>query len=252
MSVKVKPVRNGTVRNGMTIARSLRSVAMTTTALSAGAFVIVGVAVAEDQAVSDRPAASTEMMPEPTLTEQMVYLRDAMALATLRLDEAEQTLARQSQLIELQNARIADLERQLGAAQSAIASAAAGRRGSLAAAPYGMRDYRVVRGDSLSKIAQQNRTTVRALAQANNLRAPYRLDIGQRILVPADAPAADARIATAPVVSAPPAETAETKQAEAAKIAQAAPAASPAKDQPCCAARTAASGAPEFGASRRR
>ena len=46
------------------------------------------------------------------------------------------------------------------------------------------RQYRVKRGDSLSKIARQFGTTVSALARINGLRRPYRIRAGQVIRLP--------------------------------------------------------------------
>ena len=192
---------------------SFRILKLTSSALASGVVVSFGAtAAAEDaadaQPLPDKPAASTEMMPEPSLTEQIVYLRDALALQTLRLDEAEQTQERLTKLVDLQEQRIKQLEQQL-ASTSASASAATKalaeiqETGSIsdrtyASLPQGTRQYRVKSGDTLGRIARDNNTTVRTLARANNLRSPYRLSIGQRLVMPgAPAPAA-VGVASAP------------------------------------------------------
>jgi murein DD-endopeptidase MepM/ murein hydrolase activator NlpD len=50
-------------------------------------------------------------------------------------------------------------------------------------APVGAGYYRVERGDTLSRIAARNRTTVAALARWNQLRDPNDLDVGQVLRV---------------------------------------------------------------------
>ncbi|MEM9495970.1 MAG: LysM peptidoglycan-binding domain-containing protein [Pseudomonadota bacterium] len=147
--------------------------------------------------VSDTPAGAEGHTQRPTLQEELVYLRDRMAVQAVRLDEAEQLLQRQARLIELQEEKIAQLEKKL---DNTTRMAAALQEGRTYAASSG-ETYRVVRGDSLSRIAKRKNTTVRALAEANNLRAPYRLKIGQRLTLPG-APQ-PTRVAQAPATPTP-------------------------------------------------
>lgn len=58
--------------------------------------------------------SDTVIAPTPSMAEDLVYLRDRMALQSKRLDETEEALARQQTLIDLQEQKIAELERQLG------------------------------------------------------------------------------------------------------------------------------------------
>ncbi len=163
---------------------------------AAAAFTVSGAPVlAADQATS-QPAAATKMAPQPTLEEELVYMRDVIALQTLRLDEAEQSLSRQSDLINTQAQQIAELQNLVRASQQVLAS-----MGASSGATFNG-GYRVVSGDTLSQIARRNNTTVRALAQANNLRSPYRLRIGQRLNVPGAAPATPTRVAQADPIAA--------------------------------------------------
>ena len=69
----------------------------------------------DDQTPSE--AAGTRYNPEPSVAEELVYLRDIIALQTLRLDEAEQALKQQKDLIERQSSKIDALERSLTATQ---------------------------------------------------------------------------------------------------------------------------------------
>ncbi len=157
---------------------------------------------ADDQTPSE--PAGTRYAPAPTVAEELVYLRDIIALQTLRLDEAEEKIARQDQVIQTQQMRIDTLER---------AYAAAGQGGQSFAAMGGVH---VVRGgDTLYSIARRYGSNVNALATANNLRAPYSLSVGQRIAVPGLAPAAP---------PAPIEEPKETPAPQPAVIAEAPPA----------------------------
>lgn len=149
---------------------------------AAAAFSVSGApALAADQA-SGEPAAATKLAPQPTLEEELVYMRDVIALQTLRLDEAEQSLSQQSELINTQAQQIAELQNMVRASQQVLASMGASSGATFSGG------YRVASGDTLSQIARRNNTTVRALAQANDLRSPYRLRVGQRLNVPGSAP----------------------------------------------------------------
>ena len=177
---------------------------------------IAPAALAQDQAGA---GGQTAMSPSPTLQEELVYLRDRMSLQSDRLEQAEKLLQRQQTLIELQEAKIAQLERKLddttrlasalqqGRSYAATSTSSSGGAGG---------EYRVRRGDNLSRIAQRNNTTVRALAQANNLRSPYRLQIGQRLTIPG-APA------TARVAEASSTQQQQAAKAPANKVAQTQP-----------------------------
>ena len=172
-----------------------------TTLLVSTAFAAVSTwAHAADDAAQapDRPAAETILAPTPTIEEEIVYLRDVMAAQALRLDQAEQMLQRQQELIELQSRKITSLEGDLqtaraeaNAANTAIAQAvSAGRFASGG-------DYVVARGDTLGEIADKMGTTVAALARRNNIRSPYRLQIGQRLFNPVAPPSQSVNIAQA-------------------------------------------------------
>lgn len=56
----------------------------------------------------------------------------------------------------------------------------------------GTKDYTVLRGDTLGKIAKAHGTTLRALQQANPGVDPARLRLGMKLIVPLPAPAAPA------------------------------------------------------------
>jgi LysM repeat protein len=153
------------------------------TALAAIAWVPPA-ALAADQA-SATPAGA-ERSAKPSIEEELVYLRDIIALQTLRLDEAEQALARQTKLLDDQQKKIAVLEKALN---GALASAGATGT-SLASAPAG--DYTVRSGDTLGGVAKKFDVPLSELAAANKLKSPYNLRVGQRLSVPGTAPAAPA------------------------------------------------------------
>ncbi|MBL4618465.1 MAG: LysM peptidoglycan-binding domain-containing protein [Marinicaulis sp.] len=166
------------------------------------------VAIAADQ-TPDAPAG-TQYAPVPTVQEEIVYMRDIIAVQTLRLDQAEQGLSRQSGLIDAQALQIAELQQMVTASQQMMASLGA------AAPPTIMADsYRVESGDTLSLIARKHNTTIAVLASANDLKTPYRLSIGQRLNVPGNASAA--RLAQALVTPTPTEEKITSSQAPASK-----------------------------------
>lgn len=141
-------------------------------------------AAAADQAPATPTPAGQSAAPQPTVQEELVYLRDIIALQTLRLDEAEQALARQTKALNDQQKRIAELERALANGQG---------RAVLAADMKG--DYTVRSGDTLGLIAQRHGVSLSDLAAANGLKSPYRIAVGQRLAVPGAAPAEDASAA---------------------------------------------------------
>ncbi len=166
----------------------MKSSLLRNTAGAVLAAVITTPVLAADQnpAVTDAPAG-TKILPKPTIEEDLVYLKDIVALQTLRLDEAEELIARQNALIEAQAA-------QLQALSTNVAAISQGQTLSVASAGG---TYRVQSGDTLSSIAREQNTTIAALAEANNLRAPYPLRAGANLTIPG-APVAQARIAAAP------------------------------------------------------
>lgn len=190
---------------------------------AAAAFTMGGAsALAADQATAE-PAGSTQYAPQPTVEEELVYLRDRLAIQTIRLDQAEQNLTQQSDLIDAQSRQIAELQQMVRASQQMLASLGAGP------APAGPRlagDYRVESGDTLSQIARRNNTSVAALAEANDLSPPYQLRIGQQLFIPGAAQASSVRIADAAPddkVASPTTQADAPQQAETQRVAAAAP-----------------------------
>ena len=167
----------------------------------------------QDPAVTDTPAGSdTAMMPKPTIQEDLVYLKDIVALQTLRLDEAEELIAKQAALIEAQAQQINALSRTV----TAMNDGAAPRYAAAAETAY-----QVKSGDTLTSIARSNNTTVRAIAEANNLRPPYPLRAGATLTLPGQpAPMQVAQAEPAPKPAAPSQKaqpkTTNTQQAAAA------------------------------------
>jgi LysM repeat protein len=133
---------------------------------------------AAEERTSDTPAGSV-VAPTPTVDEDLVYLRDVLAVQTLRLDEAEQILEKQSQVIQSQAAMIAELQGLVAGLRE---------RAGLAAIPADGRHI-VAAGENLFRISQRYGTTVSSLAQANNISPPYTLSVGQVIMVPTTEPA---------------------------------------------------------------
>ncbi len=147
----------------------------------------------QDPAVTDAPAG-TQIMPKPTMEEDLVYLKDIVALQTLRLDEAEELIEKQNTLIEAQ-------ARQLEALAASMSAIGAPALAAAATAAPGA--YQVKSGDTLSSIARANNTTIAALAEANNLTSPYPLSVGDMLVIPGAA-AMQPRIARAPAPAATP------------------------------------------------
>lgn len=157
----------------------------------------------QDPGVTDTPAGSdTALAPEPTIEEDLVYLKDIVALQTLRLDEAEELIARQAALIEAQAQQLQALNRTVTAMND-------GQAPRYASAET---QYRVKSGDTLSSIARRNNTTVQAIAQANNLKAPYPLRAGATITLPGQP--APVRVAAAPAPTQKPEAAAKTSNAK--------------------------------------
>jgi membrane-bound lytic murein transglycosylase D len=59
-------------------------------------------------------------------------------------------------------------------------------------------EYRLQRGDTLGRLAQRYGTTVRALQDANSIRNPRRLRIGQKLMIPVGGTQAHSRTASTP------------------------------------------------------
>ncbi len=151
---------------------------------SAAAAIAIGwsspaLAAANNQ-TPDTPAGATQGNPQPTVEEELLYLRERLAVQTLRMDEAEQLLQRQQEFIDLQEKKISDLERRLGETQRLAGVSQTGRSGPAQFTG----EYRVKRGDTLYRISLNNNVSVAEMARANNLRAPYRLEVGQRLSIP--------------------------------------------------------------------
>ncbi|WP_411818521.1 LysM peptidoglycan-binding domain-containing protein [Hyphococcus sp. DH-69] len=125
----------------------------------------------QNPAVTDTPAG-TKIMPKPTMGEDLVYLKDIVALQTIRLDEAEELIKRQNALLEAQAQQIQMLQQTVASISQGQAYASAGGT------------YKVKSGDTLSAIARRNNTTIRKLAEANDLKAPYPLRAGQELKLP--------------------------------------------------------------------
>lgn len=158
----------------------------TAAAVLAAALTTPVLADQEDPAVTDAPAG-TRILPKPTVQEDLVYLKDIVALQTLRLDEAEELIEKQNALIEAQAKQLEEL-------RSSVVALSQGQPAAVASASS---QYQVKSGDTLTSIALENNTTVAAIAEANNLRSPYPLSVGQTLEVPG-VPSAAARMAAAP------------------------------------------------------
>ncbi len=70
-------------------------------------------------------------------------------------------------------------------------------------APVGPGFYRVERGDTLSKVARANRTTVASIVRWNNLANPDAIEVGQVLRVAPPAGTATASLPSAPSAPAP-------------------------------------------------
>ena len=158
----------------------MKSKLLSYTAVVTIAGALTTTAFAETSQTPDVPAA-TEIAPKPTVEEELVYLRDIIALQTLRLDEAEQMIAKQGEIIEQQSARLNQMQTTMQASAATVAKLAS-------AQPYiAGGQYRVKKNDTLYDIARTNNTTIAAIASANNLKSPYRLSIGQQLTLPGSA-----------------------------------------------------------------
>jgi len=185
-------------------------------AAAALAVALTNTAYAEqDPAVTDTPAGSkTAIMPKPTVAEDLVYLKDIVALQTIRLDQAEELIAKQAALIEAQAQQLQALN------QTVVAMGAQPQIYAAASSPG---EYKVKSGDTLTSIANDHNTTIRAIADANNMKAPYALRAGATITVPGAAPSVQIAAAQ-PAPSQKPVQTAQTKTENAQAASASAPA----------------------------
>ncbi len=157
----------------------MKSILLNSGATAVFACVFAPAVLAADQA-SDQPAG-TIYNPAPSIQEELVYLRDIIALQIIRLDEAEETLQRQNALIEAQAQQLNVQNGQIIALAATVSTLQTAPNATVA--QFGGQ-YRVQAGDTLGKIARQTSTSINALAAANGLRSPYPLSIGQTLTVP--------------------------------------------------------------------
>lgn len=151
--------------------------------------------IAHGQETNIDGASPTIINPETSIAEDIAYLRDVIAIQTLRLDSTDQKLQEQTDVIQSQALVIAELKRRLGVVETTrIATARAVDDGQ----------YVVRLNDTLYSIAQEFKTDFKELARINNLKAPYVLQVSQRLIVPALEPE------QAPSVGSPPALIAQT------------------------------------------
>lgn len=150
----------------------------------------------------------TRMAPAPTLEEELVRVRDMMAVQSMRLEEAEQTIRKLDALATKQAERIGALETELGMKKAAaIAPSAAGNS-----------VYVVQAGETLYRIAHNNGVSVERLMRENRIRTPQSLKAGQTLVIPG-ARGSTTIVAMEPTprtpASPPPAPAAETRVAAA-------------------------------------
>jgi LysM repeat protein len=142
--------------------------------------------------------------------------------------------------IVLKDADVKSLEKP-AAKKSAKASKAAPAKVSSKVSSYkgATKEYVVVNGDSLGRIAYSNGITVKCLKEMNGLKKNT-IRIGQKLKVPAEKPVAAAKVAPAAVKPAAPAAEAKPVEAAPAPVAPAEPVAAPAEPAPVESAPAAA------------
>lgn len=152
---------------------------------------------------SDAPAGETRLAPKPALEEEFVRLRDMMAVQSMRLEEAEQTIKRLNEIANQQAARIGSLETELGVKRTAsIAPTAASRNGV----------HVVQAGETFYRIALNNGVSVERLMRENKIKTPQSLKTGQVLVIPGVRGTSTTIVATeppppTPAPASPPAET---------------------------------------------
>ena len=120
-----------------------KSIVASAIALSVALAAVPAFANSQESTGLDNAAADTQIAPQPTLNEDLVYLRDMLAVQTLRMDEAEQLLERQDELIRKQDEQIQLLKSALSASRG------------VASAPVATGEYVVRRGDTMNAIARR-------------------------------------------------------------------------------------------------
>ena len=135
-----------------------------------------GYAHAQEGQTDSGELSETVINPAPTLAEDIAYLRDVIAVQTLRLDSAEQSLQDQTEIIQSQTLVIAELKRRLGVVENTRLNVAR---------EVSEGSYVVQLNDNLYSIAQEFGSSVEQMAKINNLSRPYILQVGQRLIVPA-------------------------------------------------------------------
>ena len=193
-----------------------KSIVASAIALSMALATVPAFANSQESTGLDNAAADTQIAPQPTLNEDLVYLRDMLAVQTLRMDEAEQLLERQDELIRKQDEQIQLLKSALSASRGVVS------------APVATGEYVVRRGDTMNGIARRFKVPLSTLLRLNRLSNPNQLRVGQRITI-GEQPkvqVAAAAPAPAPTQTASSTQTAKPKtkpSAEPKKVAAAAP-----------------------------
>ena len=153
----------------------MRKILLSSSAIISGIW--GGVLYAEESASQE-----TARAPQPSPAEELVFLRDRMAVQGLRLDQAEQAISRQNKLIDLQEQKIQQLEKELGIQRARSAKRQAAP--NFASESSGI--YVVKKNDNLFRIALRHDLTTTALARMNGIKSPYTLQVGQRLKVPVE------------------------------------------------------------------
>lgn len=142
-----------------------------------------------DDPIADKIQEATSKTAE--LERELQRVRESLSLHTLRLDEAEQALARQADLIDRQAEMIDLLRKTLADADAESAAARALAAADAAAAPAeapaarASGVYVVKTGDTLSQIATAVGVSERTLIDDNDISNPNRIFVGQRLRFPA-------------------------------------------------------------------
>jgi LysM repeat protein len=147
-------------------------------------------AIAALASASPADAQGTAPDTERSIADEIRYLRDIIALQTMRLDEAEQTLQRQTKEIEAQRRKIRALEQ-------TYAGSGYERTADMAGS------YTVLAGDTLYSIARRHGVEPATLADANGVKSAKSLKVGQRLVVPGLGKPRDIAGAPAPAAVAP-------------------------------------------------
>jgi LysM repeat protein len=133
---------------------------------------------------SDQPAGATVMAPKPTVEEELVRIRDMLAVQSMRLEQTEQLATRQAAQIEALQSELEKTRALVSASDTSLASTFGSSPFEQAAT--GERIHVVQFGETLYRIAVNNRVSVDRLARANNINEPEKIEVGQRIRIPSD------------------------------------------------------------------